>query len=127
MIGAQQARGARAMLKWTVAELAQRAEVAPNTVVRFEAEKTVNTGTVATIQRTLEAAGIEFLPDNGVRLNTTEKSSAASPGGSGSGGSSKPQRQSVATEKPATRKAPRAKAAAMSKEAQIRALRERDS
>jgi transcriptional regulator with XRE-family HTH domain len=70
MIVASQARGARAMLRWTVAELSQRAEVAPNTVIRFEADRGVQTASVAAIQRALEAAGVEFLPDNGVRLRT---------------------------------------------------------
>jgi len=69
MIEATQARGARAMLKWTVAELAKRAQVAPNTITRFEGGGSVNASTIVTIQRALEAAGVEFLPDNGVRLH----------------------------------------------------------
>ena len=56
------------MLRWTVAELAEQAKVAPNTVVRFEADKSVNTATIGAIQGALEAAGIEFLTSNAVRL-----------------------------------------------------------
>jgi len=58
------------MLRWTVADLSARAEVAPNTITRFEADRGVHTASVAAIQRALEAAGVEFLPDNGVRLRT---------------------------------------------------------
>jgi hypothetical protein len=61
-----------------------------------------------------------------VGLNATAKSSATSSSG-GSEGARKPQRQSVVTDKPATLKPPRAKPLGMSKEAQIRALRERDA
>jgi transcriptional regulator with XRE-family HTH domain len=68
MIAPAQARGARAMLRWTLTELSRRAEVSPNTIIRFEAEKSVNTGTIAAIERALEAAGIEFITGNGVRL-----------------------------------------------------------
>jgi transcriptional regulator with XRE-family HTH domain len=79
MIAAAQSRGGRAMLKWTVAELSRRAEVAPNTITRFEADKSVNTGTVVAIQRALEAAGVEFLPDNGVRLRTLDQAAESVP------------------------------------------------
>ncbi|WP_424140341.1 helix-turn-helix domain-containing protein [Roseomonas chloroacetimidivorans] len=65
MISGAQVRGARAMLKLTVAELAERSSVAPNTVVRVEAGKSVNTGTLAALQQALEAAGVIFVPENG--------------------------------------------------------------
>ena len=151
MIVPSQSRGARAMLRWTVAELAQRAEVAPNTIVRFEAEKSVNTGTVAAIQGALEAAGVEFLPDNGVRLHATatisvasgmsrkktsatlpidrvEESSVRSPS---AGPDKVSQVATPAPDQPAESgnskpRRPRAKPLLMSKEAQIRALRERE-
>ena len=57
-------------------------------------------------------------------LNATAKLSAASPGSSGSGGSSKPATDKLSPAPP-PRKPPRAKPLTMSKEAQIRALRER--
>jgi hypothetical protein len=41
------------------------AHVAPNTIVRFEADKGVNMATAAAIQRALEAAGVEFIAENG--------------------------------------------------------------
>jgi hypothetical protein len=66
-----------------------------------------------------KATAIRYIMELG--LAEAEKSSG------GSGGSRKPERQSVAAEKPPSRKAPRAKPLAMLKEAQIRALRERDT
>ncbi len=53
------------MLKITVAELAELSSVAPNTVVRVEAGKSVNTGTLAALQQALETAGVIFVPENG--------------------------------------------------------------
>jgi len=66
------------------------------------------------LQRALEAAGVEFLAGNGVRLSrqVDAKPSGGTPD---------------ATKKPAAGKrapAPKAKALPMGKEAQIRALRE---
>jgi transcriptional regulator with XRE-family HTH domain len=65
MIEGSQVRAARALLKWKVEDLAKRAEVSPNTVVRFEADKGVNLATLKVIQRALEDAGILFIPENG--------------------------------------------------------------
>ena len=57
------------MLRWSTAELARTAEVGRATVNRFElAQGDANAVTIAAMQRALEAAGIEFLDDNGVRL-----------------------------------------------------------
>jgi DNA-binding XRE family transcriptional regulator len=66
---AAQSRGARAMLGWSQATLAKAASVAQQTVVDFErGARTPYRNNLAAIQRALEAAGVEFLPDNGVRL-----------------------------------------------------------
>lgn len=48
------------MLKWTVAEIADRAQVSPNTVTRVEADRSVNTATLKAIQAAYEHAGIHF-------------------------------------------------------------------
>lgn len=60
------------MLRWTVAEVAERADVSPNTVTRVEADKSVNTATLKAMQAAYEAAGIVFMSENddgpGVRL-----------------------------------------------------------
>jgi transcriptional regulator with XRE-family HTH domain len=57
---------ARAALEITIADLAERAGVAPNTISRFEAGKTAPiAATVAVLQAALEAAGVEFIAKNG--------------------------------------------------------------
>lgn len=48
------------MLRLTVAAVAQAASIAPNTIVRVEADKSVNTGTLNAIQAVYEAAGVRF-------------------------------------------------------------------
>jgi transcriptional regulator with XRE-family HTH domain len=69
MITAAQSRMARAGLGWNIAQLAAAAQVGKATVFRFEAgaSETIP-ATLAAMQRALEAAGIEFLDDNGLRL-----------------------------------------------------------
>jgi transcriptional regulator with XRE-family HTH domain len=122
MVSGAQIRMARAAAKLGVRDLAAMARVSPNTITRAEADGALNPSTFAAIRRALEAAGVEFLPDNGVRLK-------AKPGGPS--GSSTPG----TAQKPASAKtaAPRAKkptasdrqtSPPSSKEAQIRALRE---
>ncbi len=61
MITGTQARGARAMLRMTVVTVAQAAGIAPNTIVRVEADRSVNTGTLDAIQAVYEAAGVRFM------------------------------------------------------------------
>ena len=69
MITAAQSKMARAGLGWNIGQLAAKANVGAATVARFETSKgEIIPATLAAIQRALEAAGIEFLPDNGVRL-----------------------------------------------------------
>jgi hypothetical protein len=111
------------MLRWTVTELSRRAQVAPNTVTRFEADKSVNTATVGAIQRAFEAAGAEFLPDDGVRLKAPLPPAPA--GGGSPGGAGKPG-TTAKSPAPRDRKPGRQAEPAQpqSKEAQIRALRE---
>jgi transcriptional regulator with XRE-family HTH domain len=58
---------ARAALGWNVKELARRASISANTVVRFENEKhEANASTVLVIRQAFEAAGIVFTDDGGV-------------------------------------------------------------
>jgi transcriptional regulator with XRE-family HTH domain len=76
-----QARAARALLKWGVRDVAERAKVTPNTVSRVEQEDVGRRGpqpvTIDAIRRVYEAAGVEFIPENGggagVRLAKTGK------------------------------------------------------
>jgi transcriptional regulator with XRE-family HTH domain len=60
-----QARMARAALKMSVRDLASAAQVSPNTVTRLEADQACNAPTLLAIRSTFEAAGIEFIPENG--------------------------------------------------------------
>jgi len=69
MITVAQCKMARAGLGWNIGQLATRSQVGIATVARFEVGRANPIpATMAAIQRALEAAGIEFLPDNGVRL-----------------------------------------------------------
>jgi transcriptional regulator with XRE-family HTH domain len=75
VITGAQLRAARALLKWSAKETADRAGVALTTVQRLEQEDGLPSGRTQTlfeIQRTLEAAGVEFIgtPEDGpgVRL-----------------------------------------------------------
>jgi hypothetical protein len=94
---------AHAAAKLGVRELGAVAKVSPNTITRAEADGALNPSTIAAIQRALEAAGVEFLAGNGVRLSVQV---AAKPPAPPEGGS---------TRKPATGKtAPRPKKPAAS-------------
>ena len=56
---------ARAGLSIGVRELAEQAQVSTNTVSRFEAGEELKERTVTALRSTLEAAGVEFIPENG--------------------------------------------------------------
>jgi len=60
-----QCQMARAALGWGVRELAATAKVSVDTVARFERGEALKERTIEAIQRTLEMAGIEFIPGNG--------------------------------------------------------------
>ena len=68
---------ARAAIGWGVRELGKRAGVAANTVTRIENGADAKQSTMDKLQRILEAAGIEFIEDNGggpgVRLRKRQK------------------------------------------------------
>lgn len=65
-ITAEQCLGARAMLRMKREELAKAAEVAVATLADFETgRRTPHHRTLAAIRAALEAAGIEFIPQNG--------------------------------------------------------------
>jgi hypothetical protein len=56
---------ARAALRLGVRDVAAAAKVSPATVTRVEADQTANASTLAAIQAALEAAGVEFIEENG--------------------------------------------------------------
>jgi transcriptional regulator with XRE-family HTH domain len=60
-----QCQMARAALGWGVRELAAAAKVSVDTLSRFERGEALKERTVEAIQHALEAAGIEFIPENG--------------------------------------------------------------
>ncbi|WP_352869603.1 helix-turn-helix transcriptional regulator [Mesorhizobium sp. M1329] len=65
-ISAAQCRGARAMLGMSQGELADAAKVSRPTVVDFERGTRVpHANNIAAIRQALEAAGVEFIPENG--------------------------------------------------------------
>jgi transcriptional regulator with XRE-family HTH domain len=71
MITGDQVRAARRLLGWTLFQAAVKAKVSESTVGKFEtgAHRPLDLRIIA-IQRALEAAGVEFMPNGpaGVRL-----------------------------------------------------------
>ncbi len=64
-MNAAQSKMARAATGLGVRELAEAAGVSPNTVARLERGEDLRPATVAAIRSALEAAGVEFIPENG--------------------------------------------------------------
>ena len=62
-----QIRAARAMLGWSMTDLAKAARVSVSTVKRVEdaGPQPVSEGTVGMIRDALETEGVRFLPDDG--------------------------------------------------------------
>nr|WP_209776744.1 helix-turn-helix transcriptional regulator [Azospirillum agricola] len=56
---------ARAAVGWGVRDLAKEAGVSVDTVSRLERGEELQPRTLAAIQEALEAAGVEFIPENG--------------------------------------------------------------
>ena len=76
-MNAVQCRMARAATGLGIRELAEAAQVSPNTVARLERGEELKPATVAAIRAALEAAGVEFIAENGggagVRLKRTAR------------------------------------------------------
>jgi transcriptional regulator with XRE-family HTH domain len=63
---AMQVRGARAMLNWSQDQLTAASGVPKRTLAGFEGGETVpRPATIAAIRTSLEAAGVEFIAENG--------------------------------------------------------------
>ena len=62
---AAQCKMARAALDLGVRELAGRAKVSPDTIARLERGEELRERTVDAIRTALEAAGVEFIAENG--------------------------------------------------------------
>ena len=66
MVSAAQCRGARGMLGWNQGQLADAAKVSRPTLVNFErGVRTPYKNNLIAIRIALEAAGIEFIEENG--------------------------------------------------------------
>lgn len=66
-ITALQIRMAKAALQWSNADVAESSGLHRNTINRAE-NGDARPATLALLQQTFENAGVEFLPDGGVRL-----------------------------------------------------------
>jgi transcriptional regulator with XRE-family HTH domain len=68
MLTAAQIRAGRALLRWSAQELADKAGIGISTVQRMEGAEGVPTASgknLEAVQRALEAAGVEFIAENG--------------------------------------------------------------
>ncbi|MCX5581515.1 helix-turn-helix domain-containing protein [Kaistia terrae] len=65
-ITSEQCRAARALVAWSQDQLALASAVAKTTIANFETDKRAPYDrTLLDLQRALEAAGVEFIPENG--------------------------------------------------------------
>jgi transcriptional regulator with XRE-family HTH domain len=71
-ISAIQVRMARTALGWGVRDLSAAAQISGDTVNRLERGSRLRQRTLAAVREAMEKAGVEFLPDNGVRLKSAE-------------------------------------------------------
>ncbi len=68
MITAEQIRAARALLRWSAQDLADRSGIGFRTIQRFESESGIpgsRSKNLLTIRRVLENAGVVFIDQNG--------------------------------------------------------------
>jgi transcriptional regulator with XRE-family HTH domain len=69
MISVRQMKAARALLAWSQSDLAQNSGVSEPTIARLESADSQELGgradTAEKLQRALERAGVEFIPENG--------------------------------------------------------------
>jgi len=81
-----QIRAARALLRWSAQELADKSYVGITTIRRAEltaSETSLTSANDGAIRRTLEAAGVEFIDENGagpgVRLRMRQQNRSEEP------------------------------------------------
>jgi len=62
----EQCKAARALLRMEQGDLASRAGIARSTVIDFEkGSRSPRQGSIGAMRAALEAAGVEFIPENG--------------------------------------------------------------
>ena len=76
MLTREQCRAGRALLDWLQSELAEAAHLSLSTIRDFEKGRRVPThNNLVAIKQAMEAAGVQFIPENGggagVRLKAT--------------------------------------------------------
>jgi transcriptional regulator with XRE-family HTH domain len=98
---AVQLRMARAAVGWGVRELAKKAGITANTVTRIENGADAKQSTMDSLQRALEAAGIEFTNGEqpGVRLTKAATANSAEPASAFNPKAAARRRTAKATEK----------------------------
>lgn len=64
-MNANQLRMARAALRWSVRDLAEKSGITANTISRIENGSDTRTSTVEALKRALEEGGVVFIPENG--------------------------------------------------------------
>jgi len=67
-----QCRMARIGLGWGIKELAEIADVSPNTVSRFERGENMHRRSIKALKEALEEGGAEFVDDNGVIIKESQ-------------------------------------------------------
>jgi ribosome-binding protein aMBF1 (putative translation factor) len=75
----EQCRAGRGLLDWSQDQLAAKAQLSEGTVRHYEAGRRVpNTDSLGALRKAMEAAGVEFIPENGggagVRLKKRTRS-----------------------------------------------------
>lgn len=61
----EQVRAARGLVNWSARALAEAAKLGLSTVQRFEGGGAITAANLEAIRRALEAAGIQFIAENG--------------------------------------------------------------
>lgn len=64
-MNADQLRMARAALRWSVRDLAEKSGITANTISRIENGSDTRTSTVESLKRALEEGGVVFISENG--------------------------------------------------------------
>jgi transcriptional regulator with XRE-family HTH domain len=64
-MNADQLRMARAALRWSVRDLAEKSGITANTISRIENGSDTRTSTVTSLRGALEIGGVLFIPENG--------------------------------------------------------------
>src|SRR5215204_4819086 len=82
LITGSQLRAARALVRWSADDLAERSRVSASTIVQAEADDGLVSVTAAdarVLRAALEKAGVEFIAENGGGVACALPSAAASP------------------------------------------------